>query len=346
MQNVFTRFVAKDTGSFNAHFRHSRLVLTGMYVALLAVVLFSSAAVTRTLFSRRLDVRFSAFEKSLVDPRGRPPSADDVREDLQHVVTLVNGLLVIVVGGLSYILAGATLRPMRDAYERERRFLSDASHELRTPLTILQTDLTHDLAHAATPDTRARTESHLEEVQRMTRLVRDLLTVSRLENDTPTAPATITVDLAVVTRDAVARLRSVANAQGITIALADTLPAHAPVRAPHADVVMEALTNVMHNAVLYNTPGGRVDVALHETNDVFTVRITDTGIGIPEEDVPHVFDRFYRSEKSRSRQTGGSGLGLSIVQSIMRSIGGHASVTSTVGKGTTVTLVFPIHKAS
>jgi OmpR-family two-component system manganese-sensing sensor histidine kinase len=108
-----------------------------------------------------------------------------------------------------------------------------------------------------------------------------------------------------------------------------------------AGLIQRLLTNLISNAVRYTTAGGKIIFALHTESSNVVVAITDTGIGIPEEALPYIFDRFYRVEQSRSHETGGSGLGLAIAQKIVELHGGEISVQSTVGQGTTFRVSLP-----
>ena len=351
MPNVSKRSGGKDIDSFNKEFRRSRLMLTLMYLSVLAVMLFISGGVTRSFFSQRLDDRFHRFNVYL-DQRPKPvmlmpPIADDVRADLLHVTLVVNTFLLLVAGFLSYWLAGKTLRPIQEAYSKQKHFLSDVSHELRTPLAILQTDLENELEAASTQHSRAAIQSHLEEVGRMSRLVKSLLTLSALDGGKIDALETEreVIDLQMVLRKTVDRLIPLAQKQQVALTFFPGTSAEIPV-ATSKEFLEQAMTNVIHNAIQYNKKNGKVDVTVSVQEDTVTILVEDTGIGIAQEDFQKVFDRFYRVEKSRSRQTGGSGLGLSIVQAIIYSLGGVISLTSKLDEGTTVRIVLPIHKTS
>lgn len=351
MPNVSKRSGGKDIDSFNKEFRRSRLTLTLMYLLVLAVVLFISGGVTRSFFSQRLDDRFHRFNAYL-DQRPKPtsvipPLADDVRADLLHVTLVVNTLLLFIAGFLSYWLAGKTLRPIQEAYSKQKHFLSDVSHELRTPLAILQTDLENELEGANTQHSREVLQSHLEEVGRMSGLVKSLLTLSRLDGgqvDTLETKGEV-VDLQLILRKTIDRLTPLAQNQHVVLAFSPSTSIEIPIAASK-EFLEQAITNVIHNAIQYNKKDGQVNVSVSTQEDTATILVKDTGVGIAQEDLQKVFDRFYRVEKSRSRQTGGSGLGLSIVQSIIYSLGGVISLTSQLNEGTTVSIVLPIHKTS
>lgn len=344
MQSVFKLFGEKDTGSFHSQYRKTRISLTAIYSVILVVLLAISSGVTRTVFSERLDQRFAI----VVDKNDRihsvvfPVNAADVREDLSDTLLLVNGILVGISVMLSYWLASKTLKPIQDAYDAQRQFLSDASHELRTPLAILQADLENE-RDSGTGAARQSAESHLEEVHRMSALVRDVLSLSKLEH-VGAGMAPVPVVLNDVLQKVVDRLMAIATQHNVQILLEDASETFDVLALE--EPLIRVFTNVIENAILYNRPQGSVVIALHHCGDSVAVDVTDTGTGIGAKDVEKIFDRFYRADKSRSRRTGGSGLGLSIARTIVESFHGTITMESTVDVGTNVHITFPIHKAS
>lgn len=339
MLSVLKQFVGKVTGLLNNQFHLTRLRLTAIYAILLLCILVISSTITHSLFSSRLEHRF----------RVRPPVVpmnddfrNEAREELVMSLIIVNGVLFVGGVGLSYWLAGITLEPIKAVYDRQRHFLSDASHELRTPLAILQTDLENELAATNLSATaRRQTQSHLEEVQRMSALVNDLLLISRLESAETPPHHLATVDLKEAVTTAVARLRSYAHKQQIQLQL-QPLPTVPLLVKANPEHVLQALTNVIKNGIEYNQPQGEVKVTLTAANHQSQVTVTDTGIGIPDSEITNIFDRFYRVDQSRSRHFGGSGLGLAIAQSIVQRYGGTLTLTSQEGSGTQVTMTWPI----
>lgn len=329
----------------SGRFHAARIRLTLVYVAILAVILLFSSSVIYSTFASRLQFRFQRFppNPAMEFPSDViPPRQADVLADLTNLILLVNGLLLAAAGASSYWLAGVTLRPIQDAHDRQRRFLSDASHELRTPLAILQTDFENELGDVSlSVDAKDRSRSHLEEVERMGRIVNDLLTLSRLdEADARSAGSPAAFDINQTLRSTLERLRAMADAH--SVALVPHLGDAALSVMADEHLVEQVLTNIIKNAIVYNTDRGSVTVDAKAEKTSAVITVTDTGIGIPAEEIEKVFDRFYRIDASRSRHTGGSGLGLPIVRSIMDRIDGSFSVESSVGKGTTVRLIFPL----
>ena len=344
MQSAFKPFGERDTGSFREEYTRTRLQLTFIYSVISIALLVVSGSITRSVFSERLDQRFAIFvdRKDRVHSVLLPINADDVRSDLSSTLLLVNGVLVVLSVLASYWLATRTLRPIQEAYDHQRQFLSDASHELRTPLAILQANLENE-RDSGSSDLRASAESHLEEVQRMSALVSDVLSLSRLEHtgsDTEHAPIIVNDLLQKV----VDRLSAIASNHHVALTLEDA-PGTFSVLATE-EALIRVFTNVIENAILYNKPEGSVVVSIEREDDTVRIDVADSGVGISGKDVQKIFDRFYRADKSRSRRTGGSGLGLSIARSIVESFGGTITMNSTVDIGTTVSIVLPIHNAS
>ena len=328
-------------------FVKTRIVLTIVYVAILAGILVSSSGVSRYIFSERLRARFneSVSGQDFSEPLPLPgPDMRIIQEDFQNTILMVNGALLIVAAILSYGLAGLTLRPIRSAYRRQRQFLSDASHELRTPLAILQTGLEGQLRRNKDVKEEKRIKSHLEEVHRMARLVEDLLQLSYFAERNVDIPNREHIELVSLLRETSERFIELAAKNKVIINCHIEVNADLVVLGDR-QMLSQAIANVLKNAICYNTSGGDVDVRLSQEQAKAVIEIEDTGIGMSSEDLAHVFDRFYRAEKSRSRGTGGSGLGLSIAYAVIRAHRGEIEIESTPEKGTKVVITLPVSRA-
>lgn len=235
------------------------------------------------------------------------------------------------------------------AFATQRRFVADASHELRSPLAALGGGVEMLLlgADQADPAARARLLRLMEsEIARMGRLVDDLLTLTRFDANPLGTLQRAPVDLSALAVDVVEETRLLAPDRTV---LLDT-PADAAIIAEgDADRLRQALLNLCANARAYTHPEGTITVGVRLAGQDAALTVTDTGEGIPPEDLPRVLDRFYRADPARARHPGqgGLGLGLAIVQAIVRAHGGTTVVQSTPGEGTTVTLTLPgatVHK--
>ncbi len=342
MRKEFKQFVEKVTGLRNSQFRLTRLRLTVIYAVLLLIILTLSSLTTQSLFSGRLEHR---FQDRLLPPPPTQVSKEtrqQIREELIKSLWLVNGTLYIGAVGLSYLLAGLTLKPIQDMYNKQKQFLGDASHELRTPLAILQTDLENELSSPKIKKEDAeQIQSHLEEVKRMSNLVRDLLLVSRLDNHEDNPVNKEPVDLKELTTEVTRRLKGYADARKTKLIILPIDDQEKIVAAANKDHLFQALSNVVKNAIDYNQPGGKVTINFERIKEQVVINVADTGVGITANEIPKLFDRFYRVDKSRAREAGGSGLGLSIVQSIINTYEGTISVRSKPEKGTTIKITLP-----
>jgi heavy metal sensor kinase len=234
-----------------------------------------------------------------------------------------------------------TLNAMIGRLERSfaevRRFTADASHELRTPLTAIRTEAEVALARPLDPaDSQQLLGSILEECDRLTRLTDQLLALAR-EDAAAARQAHEPVDLAALVRGVVDTMRPLAEARGQRLRLeADGVE----VRGDEARL-REVFYNLVDNAIKYTPEGGEIEVRSGRAGREAVVTVRDTGVGIPPEHLPRVFDRFYRVDRARSREQGGTGLGLSIACSIVTAHGGTIKLDSAPGCGTTCTVTLP-----
>ena len=228
---------------------------------------------------------------------------------------------------------------LEDNEDIRRRFVADASHELKTPIasirllsdSILQTD---SIDSATTRDFVGDIAA---EADRLANITQHLLTLTNLDN--PTAISRTPNDLAETARQAVRTLVPLAEARGISLALDAPEPCFV---LSAKDELYQIVQNLAENAVKYNVDGGSVTVSVLKREDDVLLTVRDTGIGIPAEDLPHIFERFYRVDKARSREAGGTGLGLSIVKDMVRILGGSVEVSSEPGRGTEFRILLPL----
>ncbi len=226
------------------------------------------------------------------------------------------------------------------AYQELRsQFVSNVSHELRTPLTGLR-----GLLEALDdPDMDAATRQRFivraaHESERLEALIGDILFLSELEA-TEGLPSDGRSDLAAAVEVTVEELRPVADEHGVALSFDTQHDAWTPLTERMARIVVR---NLVENAIKYAGAGARTDTVVRIEDGFVELRVTDDGAGIPERQLPHIFERFYRADPSRSKRLGGTGLGLSIVKHISERFGGRATATSREGFGTTVTVHLPL----
>jgi heavy metal sensor kinase len=229
------------------------------------------------------------------------------------------------------------LERLEQLFTTQRRFLADVSHELRTPLTAMRGHL-EILRRGAAQDPRALDESLTDmerEVNRLTRLVRDLLLLAQAEAGIHLQREPVALDELVL--EVVRELRPIAAGIVLTPIIAEQVEVHGD-----HDRLKQALLNLVVNGLQHTPPGGTVQVALARADQHACLSVRDTGEGIAAEDLPHVFDRFYRTDLSRSRRSGGAGLGLAIVKWVAEAHGGQVEAHSAPGQGSTFILSLPL----
>ncbi len=232
------------------------------------------------------------------------------------------------------------LERLAGAFQRQRRFTDDASHELRSPLSVIEAEVSLALRRErSVEDYRDALATVSEEAGKLKKLIDQLLALARGDANEQTLPLG-TVDLAEMARETVAAMTPLAEEAGVRLVT----------RAPDAVTAIgrladlrRLLTNLVDNAIRHTQAGGSVEVSVHSQVSDAELAVTDTGIGIPPDDLPHIFDRFYRVDRARSRASGGRGLGLAICKQIVEAHGGKIEVESTPNKGTRFSVRLPRH---
>jgi len=233
-----------------------------------------------------------------------------------------------------------TLSRLENLFNTQRRFLADVGHELRTPLTVIKGNV--DLMRRMNCTDEEAMESIENEVDRLTRLVGDLLLLAQAESGKlPLASGIVELDSLLL--DVLNQMRVLAKDRlQMTLGEIDQV-----LVCGDKDRLKQVLVNLVGNALNYTPSGGEVVVGLGKLNDKARITVSDNGPGIPSEDLPHIFERFYRGEKSRTRSRDGKGfgLGLSIAYWIVRNHGGQIEVSSREPSGTTFCVWLPLAKA-
>ncbi|MEZ4646487.1 MAG: ATP-binding protein [Chloroflexota bacterium] len=282
--------------------------------------LFLAVWVTPSLFKPLDDIAAVARQITRADDLSRrvpDPGRNDEFGDLAHALN-------------------QTLEQIEHLFQAQQRLLADVSHELRTPLTTIRGNL--DLMrHMGVADPESM-DVIQDELERMTRLIGDLLLLARADSGglpLDRRPVALDNTLFEVYRQ-VSRLQ---GAVTVTVTEIDQVSVLGD-----ADRLKQLLLILVDNAIKYTPAGGAVSLSLSRTDGWAKLQVSDTGVGIPAQDIPHIFERFYRVDKARSRAQGGSGLGLAIAKWIATAHGGWIKVESTVGEGTTFTVSLPARK--
>ena len=257
--------------------------------------------------------------------------------DGRQLVVLASPVLEKGTENCRIILVVHDVTELRRLETVRRDFVANVSHELRTPLTSIRA-MAETLQDGALQDPSVAChflKTIVDETARLTRISEDLLHLSQSESQSPEKKR---FDLSVLCEEVAGRLTIQARQAGIR--LKSDLPVRMDVLANH-DQIEQVLVNLLDNAIKYTPSGGEVRLTAEMMPDGAVVRVSDTGIGILNKDIPRIFERFYRVDKARSRQSGGTGLGLSIVKHIVEAHGGEVRVESEFNHGSTFTFTLP-----
>jgi signal transduction histidine kinase len=317
-------------------FHAARLRLTAWYLLILAIIvaMLSFALYRLLLLTQEADLH-------AVQPGARHPlvhafAHDEVILAYQIVAVDVGVLLLAALG--AYLLAGRTLHPIREAMERQRRFAAAASHELRTPLTALQGNLEVGLLNRRSPEEYEQLlREAVADTERMGRLVKDLTLLARPEVDT-TVLRLESIDLRDAASGAVKDVELLAADKGqmLEAALDGPLPVHGD-----APKLRQVFVNLLENAIHYTPEGGEIRLRGRREHGQAVVEVRDTGPGVAPQDLPRLFEPFYRADKARSNADH-VGLGLSLASWIIHAHIGQIKATSHPGVGSVFTVSLPL----
>lgn len=341
-------------------FKQARFRLTVMYTLIIMLIsVFFSILVYRALtdeltrIERMHDLRQQRFESGneietfppfpfqtrdrMMRLRIDPELIAETKQRLIVTLGFVNLIIVFAAGAGGYFLSGRTLRPIQKMVDSQKRFVSDASHELRTPLTAMRTELEVALLDDLSPQqSRELILSNIYEITQLQELVDNLLTLSKGHSD-EIIKRFSNVNLLDVVEDALKKVIPKARSKNIEIENeVDSLIVFGD-----ATSLTQVIVILLDNALKYSDPGKLVRVYAEQVGKSIKLIIEDQGCGIADKDLPHVFDRFYRSDESRIKNNGsGYGLGLSIAKKLVELHGGNIGIQSEAGKGTKVLVSF------
>jgi len=263
-----------------------------------------------------------------------------VLQRLFNTMIILGGIVTILFGMISWILAGRTIKPSQGAWDKQQTFVSNASHELRTPLTLIHAGVELSLRKAESPAQKQLLSDVLADADYMNKLIEDLLLLSRLDSGTLKLELQ-TVALADLMPEMLRQVERMANNAGVKLqhSLADISLKVDPLR------LKQILLVIFDNAIRNTPSGGIVKFEAHTVSDHAELVLSDTGPGVPQELIDKVFDRFYKVNDQPSTEYRGSGLGLSIAKSLVEAQHGTILLKSVSGEGTKVILTFPIVKS-
>ncbi|MCP2729422.1 two-component system sensor histidine kinase RppB, partial [Limnofasciculus baicalensis] len=263
---------------------------------------------------------------------------EDYLKTVRLVLTLGMPISLILVGSASWCLAGLAMKPIYQSYKQIQQFTADAAHELRTPLAATQATIESALLipHLAEKDARDILETIERQNRRLTKLVADLLLLTRIDRQTVQIPHQKCC-LNDIVSDLVEEFTPLGIASQLTI-ISDVRVQNQLEVFGDSDQLYRLVSNLIINAIQYTPAEGKVTVILDSSDRNAIIQVQDTGIGIDLTEHSRIFDRFYRVNSDRSRRTGGSGLGLAIAKAIAQTHQGTIHIQSQVGVGSTLTI--------
>lgn len=326
-------------------FQSATVKLTFWYVLLAAMLCLAYSVVVYHLSTEELDEALNRQYHSLVstndhDNDNVPPPYTAIHDHSKHLLSeLVWFNIAVIVGSsaFGYLLARRTLRPIEQAHTAQIRFTAEASHELRTPLAAMRADTEVALMEKGLAvQARRILKTNLQDIERLERLTTNLLDIARYHNGV--APKLSVLDFDELTQQAIKQLAHQALHKHIT--LKSTI---LPVQVTGDQRALEQLVIIfIDNAIKYSHADTTVAISLKADAARAVLTITDTGVGIPADDLPHIFEHFYRSHNtSKTEHTSGYGLGLPLAQEILSAHDGQVEIESQENHGTTVTVTLP-----
>lgn len=330
-------------------FTRARLKLTGWYLLIIMTVSLSFSGVIYKSVNSEID-RFAEaqryrFERRIVvqfpnvwqytEPAYDAELIAAIKQRLLYTLLVINGAILAGSGILGYYLAGRTLQPIREMVDEQYRFVSDASHELKTPLTSMRTSLEVALREKSLKAKEAKKvlQENLTDVINLQNLSQGLLDLTNGKHSMMRESAKV----GEVISDALKETKSLAAQKNIEVSTAGALDTQV-----FADrsLLKRAIVALIDNAIKYSGQSSSVTVNVDSGRSHVKIAVIDRGAGISKRDLEHVTERFYRADTARSSD--GYGLGLAIVEKIMKAHRGSLAIKSTLKKGTTATLTLPV----
>ncbi len=325
-------------------FQSARLKLTAWYLLIIMLISIAFSIAIYSVLNSELH-RVERVQRLRQERRlQRVPSIDtEVIEESENrliaILSLINLGILVVSAGAGYFLAGRTLRPIKEMVDEQSRFITDASHELRTPLTSLKSEIEVNLRDKDLSLNNAKKllQSNLEEVNNLQYLSDNLIKLTQYQKGN--GENFEQVNLLQISESAIRKVTNIAKNKNIAI---KNQIQDQTFRADKQSLI-ELFVVFLDNAIKYSANGKTVTLSAKKPDGFLQIEIKDQGIGIDESEIPHLFDRFYRADKSRAKSdVSGYGLGLSIAKQIIDKHHGSIKVISQINKGTTFFIKLPI----
>jgi signal transduction histidine kinase len=344
-------------------FHSARLKLTAWYLLIIMLVSVSFSMMIYRVLTTEVE-RFALAQRYRIERKFRdemfiPPDTElkgipvkipildselvgDTKHRIAVVLFIINGSILILSGGFGYLLAGRTLRPIQEMVDEQNRFISDSSHEFRTPITSLKSAMEVSLRDKklTLKDSIKLIRENLEEVNRLQLLSDRLLQLAQYQKPNGNVRFEL-VSLSEIIGKVVRQLDPLAQQKKLKI---QNNVKNIEIEADKF-VLHDLFAILLDNAIKYSMNAQTITISSSRSDRYVSIQVKDEGIGIQAKDIPHIFDRFYRSDTARLKaDTGGYGLGLSIAKKIVRSHHGILTVKSIYKKGSTFIVQLPIYQ--
>lgn len=333
-------------------FKKARLKLTAWYLLIIMVISFSFSGLIYRInineFNRFANSQQKRFEREFF-PIGQnnrqipiidiDDLIDEAEKRLLINLGVINGIILIISGSLSYLLAGITLNPIQQMTEDQKRFISDASHELKTPLTGLKSLFEVSLRDPKITliDTKKVIQQGIEQTDKLKNLSDSLLELSRFDNQKNLSIEGLFIKK--IIKDSISQIQIKADKKNIKI----VSKIGSQKVYGNSQKLVELFIIFLDNAIKYSPNKTKISLISFLDKKSLLIKIVDQGVGISKKDLPHIFDRFYQASNSRTKDSdNGYGLGLSIAKQIVDLHHGQIKVESKVNKGTTFIIQLPL----
>lgn len=331
-------------------FQSAKIKLTVWYAIIIMIISAIFSLILYRVVTNDVKRRFDSIENRILVGTRLPrdhalhtffeEGYSEAKKTVAVQLLYVNGFIVFLASAAGYMLARKTLDPLENAHEEQKRFVADASHELKTPLTALRTSIEVALRDKKMTLKEAKTvlKDNLEDIENLQTLSTDLLSLARFDK---LQDKTVfeTHDIKPIIQSAVKSLAPLIKKKNIAL----DKKLHSYDIFADKEQMTKVVTILLDNAIKYTLPKGKISIRTIKKGKNVKVIIKDTGVGIAKEDIPHIFDRFYRADQSRTKsKIDGYGLGLCLAKQIIDSHEGNIKIESVLKKGTTVKFTVPL----
>ncbi|PIU03787.1 hypothetical protein COT44_01370 [Candidatus Shapirobacteria bacterium CG08_land_8_20_14_0_20_39_18] len=335
-------------------FHSARIKLTAWYLLIIMLISISFSVAMYEILTSELN-RVERRQRSRIErgifripigyddapfPYIDPVLITETKNRLRDILIVIDFGILGSSAVAGYVLAGRTLKPIREMVDEQNRFISDASHELRTPLTSLKSEIEVNLRDPklSLADSKALLKSNLEEVNNLEGLSDNLIKITQFGKGNDQLIFT-SVSLVQIIKEAFIKINGLAKNKNITIE--NNIKEYSVYG--NKSPLVELFVIFLDNAIKYSPEKTKINLSDKKTDGYISIQIADQGAGISKEDLPHLFDRFYRTDKSRTKtDVSGYGLGLSIAKQIVEQHHGSIKVESKINLGTTFVIQLPI----